>query len=347
MNTGMKAIEWLFSEQLQVDDKWSVRTPSGFRWWADRNEQTVEVVGQETGPDGEIGYLVSVRTELLRSLVLGDPELIVIDGLLMAFASMAGPVYDQEAKTLSLCSLVRVYEDIAKWMNPLISIAAVLQIGEARILAPALAKVIDAEEALSGPPDHGLRPEPDEMAEMIATLIAPKGRQPSPWSPVEFQDAVDRFMNRPPALLGSAGGAGFTVEFPYGDESSLCQAMADQPHPRYGNGLFLLQSFPIKGTSETDGVKLALSMNRIELSQRPFGYGFGSYAFNDSALHFTTFFPNALYRRGLLVNIYFSCAQRARDMSLRLLGSDWTPRSFTPKHSAIGQMMDRLRGRKR
>ena len=28
-----------------------VRTPNGFRWWADRNEQTVEVVGQETGPE--------------------------------------------------------------------------------------------------------------------------------------------------------------------------------------------------------------------------------------------------------------------------------------------------------
>ena len=63
MNTGMKTIEWLFSEQLQVDDKWSVRTPNGFRWWADRNQQTVEVVGQETGPDEEIGYFVSVRTE--------------------------------------------------------------------------------------------------------------------------------------------------------------------------------------------------------------------------------------------------------------------------------------------
>jgi hypothetical protein len=50
MNTGMKTIEWLFSEQLKVDDKWSVRTPNGFRWWVDRNEQTIEVVGQETGP---------------------------------------------------------------------------------------------------------------------------------------------------------------------------------------------------------------------------------------------------------------------------------------------------------
>ena len=343
MTAGMKTIEWLFSEQLRVDDKWSVRTPNGFRWWADRNEQTVEVVGEETGPDGEIGYFVSVRTELLRSLHLGDRELKAINALLMAFASMAGPVYDQEAKTLSLCSLVRVHDAISQWMNPLISVASVLQIGEARIVASGLAKALNAEEALSGPPHHGLRPEPDEMAGMIATLIAPMGRLTCWWSPAEFQDAVDRFMNQPPALLASAGGAGFTVEFPYGDRSSLCQAKADQPHPRYGNGLFLLQSFPVEAASDTDGVTLALSMNKIELSERPFGYGFGSYAYKDGALHFTSFFPNALYQPGMLPNIYFSCAQRAREMSVRLVGSDWTSESFTQRHSALGRMMDRLR----
>ena len=345
MNTGIKTIEWLFSEQLRVDDKWSVRTPNGFRWWADRNEQTVEVVGEETGPDGEVGYFVSVRTEMLRALHLGDRELKAINALLMAFASMAGPVYDQEAKTLSLCSLVRVHDAISQWMNPLISVAAVLQIGEVRIIAPGLAKVLNAEEALSGPPQHGLRPEPDEMAEIIDILIAPSGRQPSRWSPAEFQDAVDRFMNQPPALLGSAGGAGFTVEFPYGDQSSLCQAMADQPHPRYGNGLFLLQSFPVEATSDTDGVKLALSMNGIELANTPFGYGFGSYAYRDGTLNFTSFFPNALYRPGMLPNIYFSCAQRAREMSVRLVGSEWTSTSFTQRRSALGRMMGRLRAR--
>ena len=343
MNTGSKTIEWLFSEQLRVDDKWSVRTPNGFRWWADRNEQTVEVVGEETGPDGEIGYFVSVRTELLRSLHLGDDELKVLNALLMAFASMAGPVYDQEAKTLSLCSLVRVHDAISQWMNPLISVASVLQIGEARIIASGLAKVLNAEEALSGPPHHGLRPEPDELAEIIATLIAPMGGQPSRWSPAEFQDAVDKFMNQSPAVLASAGGPGFTVEFPYGERSSLCQAKADEPHPRYGNGLFLLQTFPVKATSDSDGVKLALSMNKIELTKRPAGYGFGSYAYKDNALHYTSFFPNSSYRPGLLPNIYFSCARRAREMSVRLVGSDWTSESFTQRHSALGRMMDRLR----
>jgi hypothetical protein len=118
----------------------------------------VEVVGQETGPDGEIGYFVSVRTELLRSLHLGDHELERTNALLMAFASMAGPVYDQESKTLSLCSLVRVHEAISNWMNLFISVAAVLQIGEARIIASEFAKALGAEEAWSGHPCHGMRP---------------------------------------------------------------------------------------------------------------------------------------------------------------------------------------------
>ena len=313
--------------------------------WAPPAEPAVEVVGQETGPDGDMGYFVFVRTELVRSLQLGDHELKAINALLMAFASMAGPVYDQESKTLSLCSLVRVHEAISKWMNLFISVAAVSQIGEARIIGPELAKALGVEQAWSGHPRYGMRPEPDDMTGMIATLIAPMGRHPSRWSPAEFEDAVDTFMNQPPALLASAGGAGFTVEIPYGDQSSLCQAMADQPHPRYGNGLFLLQSFPLKATSDTEGVKLALSRNKIELNDRPFGYGFGSYAYKDSALHFTSFFPNALYRPGMLPNIYFSCAQRAREMSLRLAGSDWVSTSFTPRCSALGRMMDRLRSR--
>jgi hypothetical protein len=345
MNAGVKAVEWLFREQLKVDAEWSTRTPTGFRWWADGNAQSVEVVGQEIDLDGEPGYLVSVRTELLRSLALSDQALEGINVLLMSLATMAGPVYDQQTKTLGLASLVRVSDDNSQWMNPLISVAAALQVCEARTLGPALATVLGAEQALSGPPGRGARPEPDEIAEIAGTLFAPVGKQPSRWRPAEFQETVERFMRQPPALLANSGGAGFTVEFPYGDQSSLCQAMADQPHPRLGNGLFLLQSFPVDGKSDLEGARLALSLNRSELAERPFGYGFGSYAYRKNTLHFTSFVPNAAYRPGLLPNIYFSCALRAREMSRRLAGADWTDASYSPRRSAFGQLMDRLRGR--
>jgi hypothetical protein len=34
MNTGQNLIDWLRHEQLQVDTKWSIDLPSGFKWWA-------------------------------------------------------------------------------------------------------------------------------------------------------------------------------------------------------------------------------------------------------------------------------------------------------------------------
>jgi hypothetical protein len=340
MNVGNQTIEWLYSEQLKVDQKWSERTPGGFTWWADQNAQTIEVIGEEQGPDGETGYLISVRTDFLRCVDLNGKSLSVINTLLLPFASMTGPVYDAATRTLSLCSLVRVYEAIAAWMNPIISVAAVLQVGEARIMGAETAELLGAEQALSGHPRRGMRADPDEMAGMIATLIGPLGKQPSRWQGSEFQLTVDQHMQKPPSLMANASERGFTVEFPYGDHSSLCQVASDQPHPRYGNGLFLLQSFPIVGLSQMEGISLALSLNAAELRHKPWGYGFGSYAYRDGTIHFTSFFPNVIYRTGLLPNLYFSTAQRARAMAVRLERRDWTHESFTPRHSALGRMMD-------
>jgi hypothetical protein len=322
MNVGEQTIDWLYTDQLKVDDEWSERITGGFTWWADKNAQTIQVIGEVQGPHGDPGYLISVRTDFLRSVVLNDKSLEVINSLLMPFASMAGPVYDAAERTLSLCSLIEVHEGIAAWMNPIISVAAVMQIGEARIMGAEIARMIDAEQWLSGP-CHRMRSKPDEMAMCIATLVGPLGKQSCQWQPREFQQAVDQYMMQPPALLASAGGRGFTVEFPYGKHSSLCQVIGDQPHPRYGNGLFLLQSFPIGGLSEVQGANLALSLNREELSHKPSGYGLGSYAYREDTIHFTSFFPNAMYRGGLLPNIYFSAAHRARAMALRLANHDW------------------------
>ena len=53
-DVGQQTIDWLYGEQLQVDDEWAVRGPTGFTWWAYSNAQTIEIVGEEVGPDGRI-----------------------------------------------------------------------------------------------------------------------------------------------------------------------------------------------------------------------------------------------------------------------------------------------------
>src|ERR1700726_2670192 len=96
-NAGLKTVEWLFREQLRVDAEWSVKFSNGFTWWADRHAQTVEIVGSETDESGETAYLIATRTEMLRNFELTDRASTAINSLLMCFASMAGPVYDEKA----------------------------------------------------------------------------------------------------------------------------------------------------------------------------------------------------------------------------------------------------------
>lgn len=328
MNVGEQTIDWLYREQLQIDEQWSVRTPTGFTWWADQNAQTIEILAEETGPDGQLGYLIGVRTDVLRDLDLSEQTLAELNDGPMRFAAMAGPVYDPDTRTLSLRSLARVHDDNAEWMGVILGSAAVLQVAEARLLGPVLAETLGAEPAVSGHPENGLRPEPDQMIYAVNVFVE-EGKAPCGWPEREFTDAVNQFMMQPPSSGASAGGQGFTVEFPFGDRSSLCQVMGTQPHPLYGNGLFVLQRFPFQADTPAKGVELALTLNGAEFSQGATGYGFGSYVYDNDILCFTAFFPNALHRQMALPNLYFACAARALAMSVWLLDEQWDENSFS------------------
>lgn len=313
-----RSLEWLYHEQLRIGDQWAISLPNGFRWWADEQAQTIQIVREEAGSDGRKRYLLAVQTDLFQSLDLEEQALTLIGSVIMPFASMSGPVYSAKDKSLHLCSMVWVHNEIAAWMLPLISLSAVLQIGEARILGRSLATTLGANEAKTAHPSKGVRLEPDELAEAIATLISPEGKEASRWSLQEFQSAAGRYMSSPPAISTQVQAQGLTFSLPFGKAVSSCQMKADEPHPRYGNGLLLLQSFPLTNSSAVAGYKLALDLNAVELTGEPFGYGFGSYAIRDNNLHFSMFIPNSGFRPGMLPNLYASCVQRARALSEHL-----------------------------
>jgi hypothetical protein len=71
----------------------------------------------ESNEDGETAYLISIRTDFLRNLEITDKALPPLNAVLMGFASMAGPVFDEHTHTLSLCSLVRIHESIWEWIT--------------------------------------------------------------------------------------------------------------------------------------------------------------------------------------------------------------------------------------
>jgi hypothetical protein len=186
-----QTIDWLYREQLQVDEKWSLKVPRGFVWWADQNAQSIEIVGGEDSSHiGEETFHIRVKTELLRGLALNKKSLLIINRTLMLLASMSGPVYDPATGVLSLSSLVRTYESIARWMRQLISMAAVLQIAEARALGPKLARAADCTFATSAHPKNGRRSTADELADGgLLALIAAEGAKQGVWKE-EFESAT-------------------------------------------------------------------------------------------------------------------------------------------------------------
>lgn len=339
MNAGKETVEWLYKNQLQVDEQWSVKTERGFTWWPYRHAQTITSTDEVKGPDGTPGALVGVRTQVLCDLDLTDHLAAGINDLAREGANtMSGLVYDEKTRSLELCSLVPVHDDTREWMQQLISIAAVLQIGEAQALSSTLMKRyrVGGVEATSAHPTSGKRPTPDEMAEIARLLIIPMGAVPCAWTAEEFRETVDQCMQGPPALLATSGGDGFTVELPYGpDASSLCQAECDT-HVGLGNGLRVTQSFLLSKASDAEGARFALHMNATELAGNTVGYGFGSYFYREGLLCFSTFFPNFIHKPGLLPNLYFAAAQRTRAMSVQLTGKDWAGDSFDFRHSAAG-----------
>ena len=329
MNAGEKVVDWLYREQLHVDEQWSVRTERGFVWWADQNAQTIEVLGEDPGPDGRVGYLVGVRTELLYDLELTETALAEINDGPMRFAALAGPVYDSATRTLSICSLARVNDETADWTGAVLGAAAVTQLAEAHMLGPALAELLGAQAAVSGHPDNGVRAAPDDML-FAPRVFIQQGKAPCQWPAAEFGEAVDEFMRQPPAVKASATGQALAVEFPYGQKTSLCQMMGGQSHPLYGNGILLLQRFPFTAPSQAKGVELALTLNAAELTGNVTGYGFGSYTYDQDMLCFAGFVPNSLHRQVALPNVYFAAAARAHAMSVWLLDEEWGDESSSP-----------------
>ena len=301
MNAATQTVEWLRAD-LHVEDEWAVAMDGGFRWWPGRHVQTVEVLGEA----------VSVRTEVMRGLDLWPPALPPLNHYLLQLASLSGAVYDGEERRMDLCSLVRVGEASAEAVRPLLRLAASLQAGEARLLAGQLAGTLGAEPAESAHPDRGERAEASPVVGTVEQFIDVKYEKASAWTEDEVRETFEHDLDESLAAGGSRDGAGFTTEFRCGRSVSVCYVRADQPHPRYGPGLFLLQTLPLSPADEAGGVELALFFNGRDLVRGPLGdLGVGSYAYREGGLYFTSFFPNALHRPGLLADVYTSCAQRA------------------------------------
>lgn len=325
MTPGIETLNWLHDEQLQIDPEWSVRKKREFTWWPHRFAQCIEIADSKETEDSGPVDLVRISTDLLKDIDLDEEGLRRLNALALPFASLAALVHDGETGTLRLASSAWVHEGNRGWIEPLLSVAATLQLHEAENHASSLARFLDGKAHHSGHPELGVREEPDEIATVVEKVVLPLGSGPSSWEYAELADACERYMQQPPCLLAHAGGFGFTAEFPWGDVSSLLQVTAGDRHPFYGSGLLLRQRFPFATEDEVDLVRVALDLNEADVSRGAAdAYGFGSCCVDGGDLVFVAFYPNAAHRVGILPNLYFTSAARARFISNIFLEDDWS-----------------------
>lgn len=330
MYTGADTVEWLFHEQLQVDRQWSGRFDGGFTWWADRHAQRVAILGSEAGPDGSESYFLQVATDVLRDVDLDDKTAGLLN-LIMMQATAAGPVYDPQDRSVRLVTLVRMHEGNHHWMRLLVSVAAMLQVVEAKHVWNAIAATMGLRNGESGHPHSGPRAFPDELAAGFPEMAVTAGRRPSAWQAQEFRQAEQDLQPAHVRVRGSQ----LSVPILCGPAMSTLRLVANEPHPRFGNGLFMRHSVPVVRMSDGDGARLAISLNRELLGRVPSGYGFGSCCYTEGEISFVGFIPNVGYRPGLLPNLVGSATARADAFGVLL--ANFLPPDVPPTASAGGQ----------
>jgi hypothetical protein len=178
----------------------------------------------------------------------------------------------------------------------------------------------------SAHPDHGPRPEPDEMLRIIDALYAPAGRSPLP---PERDPGIADAARLATLLRGSADaaadGRGAEMRFDVEGHRVTLQMHLIATHPLLGAGLLTLLRIPASGdVTPADTAGRAERIARAELTAlRPL-VSVGSWTFDHGDWIAATFYPNATILPGLASALLARELERAR----------WVARTFDPDGSA-------------
>jgi hypothetical protein len=316
-DAGLRTVEDIFTN-LEIDEDWSTRGGRGFTWWAHRHAQ--RVWAEEPVEDEDVTLsVVHVETDAMRGLsALSDVDARgseAVLGVASGQASLAALMVDGDA--VRFHSTVQVHDEIQEWASRLIQMAAVVQISNAELAIEQLAETLKLGPDESHHPEHGPRPEPDEMIHALEGLPM---RDRSWGEQAEYERVASLLTDR--GVLSFPGDLGLTAEFPYGPSggpaaaggtSHLLQVQSTE-NGRMGLGLRMtlrLREWPMEGERQVFPPEL----NALEAEGGPGAHLLGSWAIElgpSSVPYFTCFLPSVLYAPGSLLNLILSIGVRAR-----------------------------------
>jgi DNA-directed RNA polymerase subunit RPC12/RpoP len=319
-DTGPEVIDFLVSS-IGVDTQWSLREPRGFTWWGHHFAQRVWAEPIRVSHGHEI-VQVHASTAVLRG-VPDSPQTRRKVALLNRYASLSAWAWSPADERLFLRAVATFHRQNVGWLKSFFLAAVGLQAADAHIKAHDLAKLMGGEPDASAHPEHGPRPEPDEILEIIATRFAPAGAGTSPFTEVDFQAAAE--VTPRPWVTVFSGASGLTGQLPFTGstpaelsesvETALLNIENDQRHPQLGAGALLTLRFPIRLTQD-EAASAAWTLNRGGTQVPTHTLGAWTVApetpGHPPMLAFCSFVPALLYKPGLLPALVMEMAARAR-----------------------------------
>jgi hypothetical protein len=182
----------------------------------------------------------------------------------------------------------------------------------------------------------------NDVSDHFAYVIGPISVTPSAFAGPEFVELLQGIQD-PPTVLANGDEETLAAELPFDSGTSLLALETRDNHPTLGNGLLGTLTVPV---APEDLLEVAIEMNDRELQDLTRSHFLGSWCGGrNDRLCYVSYFPNAVYVKGLLWNVYFSNVMRARWIAEDIYGDDWTnggfQRASARKQEILRQFLDK------
>ena len=307
-DVGIQTIQDIYST-MQVDEEWSIKTESGFTWWANQFKQ--RMWADELVEDDSLAISrVHVETEFLKYPKRSENTNYQL-AMMMRLSTMSGLVYDSQSGCLKWRCNAFVHEENKDWLIDLLCLAAIFQLKDAEEMS-LVSEQLGLEHDHSCHPESGPREQIDDNLKLLELAIIPEGQKPITCVGKPEFEYLSKMLNHQ-KIFTTAGENSLAAYVPFGRDVSLLQVDINQTHPRLGNGILYRLSLPpedIRPVASIDGA-LTMDMNINEQQESLTGHFMGSWCLGQASKNiltptFVSFIPAVVCSPNVLVNMVFS-----------------------------------------
>ena len=301
LDHGLLALRTVYQE-MHIDAEWSVVEERRFRWWLKGHAQEITVSGPIESHGLQV-FTLTASTPVVSGVALDEHTVKMMAGVNAQVTTLSAFTLEQDG-IVRLVSRMTTHADLASWLPRHFALVAAMQAADAELIAGGLAGMLAGQPAESAHPESGVRPEYDDLINIIDGLIVPHGEQPSLWKGASIAEAHDILQQI--SLKSEADEDGVSAEFSYAGQPSVLLMDSTLRHPRVGAGLHVVLSLPSL-PFEDGPYATAAVLNLLECTAPPTTDLQGGWCVvpdgTDNTVAFNAFFPNAFRQPGFAANL--------------------------------------------